>query len=144
GLMGIMARAALEAGGHVIGIIPHHLERLEVALHSISELMLVDTMHERKAMMFSRADVFVVLPGGVGTLDEFVEMTTWAQLGLHAKPILLVNLNGYFRALLAHFDRLVHEGFADPETLTLFEVLPDMPALWARLEGIAVSAPERQ
>ncbi len=144
GLMGIMARAALDAGGHVVGIIPHHLERLEVALHSVSELVLVDTMHERKAMMFTRANAFVVLPGGVGTLDEFVEMTTWAQLGLHRKPILLVNQNGYFRALLAHFDRLVREGFADPDTTGLFEVLPDLDALWTRLESVAARLPTRR
>ncbi len=137
GLMGILARAALAAGGHVIGIIPHHLERLEVALHEIDELVLVDTMHERKAAMFARADVFVVLPGGIGTLDEFVEMTTWAQLGLHDKPILLVDLNGYFRALRDHLEHLVREGFADRETLRLFETLPDMNALWRRLESLA-------
>lgn len=92
GLMGLMADAMLEAGGQVTGVIPHFLKEREVWHHGIQELILTDTMHERKALMADRADAFMALPGGIGTLDELAEIMTWAQLGLHKKPIAVVNL----------------------------------------------------
>ena len=134
GLMGVMARAALAEGGTVVGIIPELLDRLEVGLKTVSEFVLVPDMHSRKAEMFRRADAFVVLPGGLGTLDEFVEMTTWAQLGIHAKPILLVNLEGFFTPLLAYLEHASAEGFIAPRHLRLFTPVADIDALWARLD----------
>ncbi len=133
GLMGVMARAALAAGGHVVGIIPELLDRLEVGLKEVSEFVLVPDMHSRKAEMFRRADAFVVLPGGLGTLDEFVEMTTWAQLGIHNKPILLVNLDGFFTPLLTYLRHASAEGFVAPRHLRLFTVVADVDSLWASL-----------
>ncbi len=133
GLMGIVARAALEEGGHVVGIIPELLDRLEVGLKEVSEFVLVPDMHSRKAEMFRRADAFVVLPGGLGTLDEFVEITTWAQLGLHSKPILLVNLADFFAPLVAYLRHASAEGFIAPRHLELFTIVPDVDALWAAL-----------
>ncbi len=133
GLMGVMARAALAAGGHVVGIIPELLDRLEVGLEEVSEFVLVPDMHSRKAEMFRRADAFVVLPGGLGTLDEFVEMTTWAQLGIHDKPILLVNLEGFFTPLLAYLRHASEQGFIAPRHLRLFTLVADIDALWAAL-----------
>lgn len=117
GLMGRLADGALAAGGQVVGIIPRHLYRIEVRHDEISELHVVETMHERKAEMFRRADAFCVLPGGIGTLDEMVEILTWRQLRLHDMPIVVVNQDGYFepfRALLQHF---VTAGFAQATML---------------------------
>ncbi len=133
GLMGVMARAALAAGGRVVGIIPELLDRLEVGLKEVSEFVLVPDMHSRKAEMFRRADAFVVLPGGLGTLDEFVEMTTWAQLSIHDKPIVLANLDGFFTPLLAYLRHASKEGFIAPQHLTLFTPVADIDALWVVL-----------
>ncbi len=133
GLMGVMARAALAEGGTVVGIIPELLDRLEVGLKAVSEFVLVPDMHSRKAEMFRRADAFVVLPGGLGTLDEFVEMTTWAQLSIHAKPILLVNLEEFFTPLLAYLRHASAEGFIAPRHLRLFTPVADIDALWPAL-----------
>ena len=109
GLMGVVADAALAAGGRVIGIIPRFLEQREVAHRGLSELHVVETLHERKALMHELSDAFVALPGGFGTLDELAESVTWAQLGLHAKPIGLVNVAGYFDGL-----RRVRRGRRQP------------------------------
>ena len=111
GLMGIIADAALAAGGEVIGVIPRHLLDREVAHGDLSTLHVVGSMHERKALMAELADVFVAAPGGFGTLDELCEILTWAQLGLHRKPCGLLNTAGYFDPLLAMFDHAVREGF---------------------------------
>jgi len=110
GLMGALADAALAAGGEVIGVIPRSLASSEVAHTSLSKLHLVETMHERKALMASYADAFVALPGGFGTLDEFFEALTWQQLGFHDKPCGLVNVDGYFDRLLGMLDHAVDEG----------------------------------
>lgn len=111
GLMGVIADEALAAGGKVIGVIPHFLANKEVAHAGLTELHLVNTMHERKALMASISEGFLALPGGYGTLDEFCEILTWSQLGLHHHPIGLLNAAGYFDQLLGFFDRAVEDGF---------------------------------
>ncbi len=111
GLMGTVADAAIAGGAHVLGVLPEVLKNREVAHSGLTELHYVGSMHERKAMMAERADAFVALPGGFGTLDEFLEVLTWAQLGIHAKPCVLVNLRGYFEGLLSFLDHGVREGF---------------------------------
>jgi uncharacterized protein (TIGR00730 family) len=111
GLMGILADAVLEEGGEVIGVIPHSLVTREVGHRGLTDLRVVDTMHERKALMADLADGFVALPGGIGTLDEWFEIWTWAQLGLHAKPCALLDVADYYSPLLAFLDRMVEERF---------------------------------
>ena len=111
GLMGRLARSTLAAGGYVTGIIPNFLVRKEHALTAAQELIVVEDMHERKQAMFDRADAFVALPGGIGTLEELVEQMTWAQLGRHGKPILIANIDGFWRPLLALFAHMHGEGF---------------------------------
>lgn len=115
GLMGAIADAALEAGGEVVGVIPRALQLREVGHSRLTALHVVSSMHERKARMAELADAFVALPGGMGTLDEFAEILTWAQLGLHAKPCGLLDVAGYWRPLVAFFDHAVAEGFIRPE-----------------------------
>ena len=111
GLMGRLARATLGAGGHVTGVIPDFLIRKEHALTAAHEIIVVGDMHERKRTMFDRADAFIALPGGVGTLEELVEQMTWAQLNRHVKPILLADVGGFWRPLLALFAHMRIEGF---------------------------------
>lgn len=111
GLMGMIADAALEAGGDVIGVIPKFLADREIAHTKLTQTHFVKTMHERKALMADLSDGFVALPGGFGTLDEFCEILTWAQLNLHAKPIGILNSLGYFDSLLDFFDQAVQHGF---------------------------------
>ena len=111
GLMGIVARAALEHGGHVTGIMPDFLHDRERLLMDVHELVVVETMHERKHLMFEKSDAFVALPGGLGTLEEFVEQLTWTQLGRHKKPIVLVNIHGFWDPLLDLFDRMTGHSF---------------------------------
>ncbi|MEM7172195.1 MAG: TIGR00730 family Rossman fold protein [Pseudomonadota bacterium] len=111
GLMGHMADSALDHGGHVVGIIPQHLEDWEVGHQGTSEYHVVDSMHTRKKMMFDRSDAFCVLPGGLGTLDETFEMITWKQLKLHSKPIILLNYNNYWDPLLMLIDHQVRNGY---------------------------------
>jgi len=115
GLMGIVADAVLEQGGKAIGVLPHFLRQREIAHEGLTELILVDSMHERKAKMAALADGFIALPGGPGTLEEFFEIFTWAQLGLHRKPCGLLNVNGYYDPLLSMFEAMVREGFMKPE-----------------------------
>lgn len=115
GLMGVAADAALAAGGTVIGVIPRALVDLEVEHRGVTQLHVVETMHERKALMADLSDAFLALPGGYGTLEEFCEVVTWSQLGVHRKPCGLLNTEGYFHPLLDFFDRSVTEGFLKPE-----------------------------
>jgi uncharacterized protein (TIGR00730 family) len=122
GLMGVVADATLAAGGKVVGIIPRFLEEREVAHRGLNELHVVESLHERKALMHELSDGFVVLPGGFGTLDELMESVTWAQLGLHAKPIGIVNVAGYFDELLSFVEGARSAGFipaAHGEILTV-------------------------
>jgi uncharacterized protein (TIGR00730 family) len=120
GLMGAIADAALAAGGEVIGVIPEALATSEVAHNGVTQLHVVDSMHERKALMADLSDGFIALPGGFGTMDEFCEILTWRQLHIHDKPIGLLNVDGYYDNLLALFDRMQHEGFLAPATRALF------------------------
>ncbi len=114
GLMGALARAAHESGAEVVGVIPAPLTTRELMGHKIGELIVVDTMHARKATMASLADGFIALPGGLGTMDELAEALTWGQLGIHAKPIGLLNVNGYYNPILQWIDHGVTEGFIRP------------------------------
>ncbi len=115
GLMRLVADAALAAGGRVVGVIPKQLVASEVAHQGLSELLVVETMHLRKAAMSMRASGYVALPGGYGTWEELLEVATWKQLGLHEKPIVLLNLDGYYDPLLAQVDRAVRHGLMKPE-----------------------------
>lgn len=146
GLMGVVADAALERGGSVLGIIPDFLQRREVAHGGAIELIVTDTMHDRKRRMFEAADAFVTMPGGLGTFDETIEITTWRQLGLHDKPILVCDVQGWARPYIGALRAAVEQGFADPATTNLFEVLPDVSAVLARLAALArpeIGHPER-
>jgi uncharacterized protein (TIGR00730 family) len=133
GLMGLLADAALAANGRVTGIIPSHLRSAELAHPGVSELVVVGSMHERKRLMAERADAFAVLPGGIGTLDEMFEIVSWKQLRLHDKPILLVDVGGYWAPLLALLEHIVDKGFARQQTRGLLRVVPSVPALMAAL-----------
>ena len=135
GLMGIVARAAQAAGGDTFGVIPEHLVRREVGKADLTAYVVTETMHERKKVMFMNAHAVVVLPGGAGSLDEFFEVVTWAQLGLHDKPILLVNVAGYWDPLVALIDHVIAEGFADASLKALMTVVPDTEAALAHLRG---------
>ena len=140
GLMGAVADGALAAGGLVTGIIPDFLRAREVAHPGVTDLQVTDTMHRRKALMFERADAFVTLPGGLGTLDETIEIMTWRQLGLHDRPLLIANLNGWATDLLTLLNSFVTDGFTDASSRALYEVLPDVPAILRRL----VTMPARE
>ena len=133
GLMGALADAALAAGGAVSGIIPHFLQTREVMHAGVEDLTITDSMHSRKQQMFAEADAFLVLPGGLGTFDEAFEILTWRQLRLHDKPILIVDVGGWARPLIATIDAAIADGFADASTRALFEHVPDVPAALTRL-----------
>jgi hypothetical protein len=133
GLMGVVASAALEAGGRVVGVIPHALAQKEIAQEDCTELVVVNTMHERKALMADRAGGFVALPGGYGTCDELFEILTWAQLGIHRKPVALLNVNGFFTPLLAWLDHVVSERLLKPRHRELLLVADTVPELLDRL-----------
>ena len=137
GMMGELADEALAHGGEVIGVIPRQLVEREVAHRSLTDLHVVATMHERKALMAELADAFVALPGGIGTLEELVEMLTWAQLGLHAKPIGIVNVDGYFDGLLAFLQHAVGESFLSRASYGLLSVDSDPEALLDALDRVA-------
>jgi uncharacterized protein (TIGR00730 family) len=119
GLMGTIADAVLAEGGEVIGVIPEALVGRELAHRAVTELIVVRSMHDRKAKMAALADGFVAMPGGYGTFEEFCEIITWAQLGLHRKPCAILNVEGYYDSLLALFDRAVIEGFVHPSNRRL-------------------------
>lgn len=126
GMMGALAESALAAGSRVVGIIPEHLTRTEQAFVQASQLIIVDTMHTRKRRMFDMADAFCVLPGGMGTMDEFFEILTWKQLRLHNKPIVIVDNAGYWTPLLRLTDSILANGFAGSATSTLFAVVDEV------------------
>ncbi len=134
GMMGALADSALAAGGTVVGVIPEHLMRPEVAHQGLTELLVVDSMHTRKRAMAARADAFVVLPGGYGTFEEMFEMVTWLQLRLQATPVGLVNIAGYFDHLLAFLRHAAQQGFIRPQHRDLLIVEPDAAGLIDRLQ----------
>lgn len=133
GLMGAVAEAATAAGAATLGVIPTHLLGRERTGRDRTRLVVTEDMHERKKVMFMNSDAVVVLPGGAGSLDEFFEVLTWAQIGLHGKPILLVDVDGYWQPLLRLLDHVIAEGFADQSLLRHFRTVPDVPALEAAL-----------
>ena len=131
GLMGEVADAVLAAGGTVIGVMPASLSRRELAHTGLSELHIVGSMHERKAMMAELADGFIAMPGGIGTLEELFEIWTWAQLGHHAKPCSLLNVNGFYDGLISFLDSVVARGFVRPATREMLLVAETPAALLA-------------
>jgi uncharacterized protein (TIGR00730 family) len=133
GLMGILADAALQAGGPVIGVIPRSMVERELAHERLTELHMVETMHQRKALMAERSSAFAALPGGVGTADEFFEIVTWRQLRLHSKPTGLLNVAGFYDPLLAWLDRTVSDGFLPANHRGLLHVAADPEGLLDRL-----------
>ncbi|MEP1352750.1 MAG: TIGR00730 family Rossman fold protein [Tateyamaria sp.] len=133
GLMGAVARAAQTGGGDTFGVIPKHLVDWEVGKTDLTSYVVTETMHERKKVMFMNCDAVVVLPGGAGSLDEMFEVLTWRQLGLHEKPVVLVNTHGYWDPLIALVDHVIESGFADADLRDYFTVAPDADAALAIL-----------
>ena len=140
GLMGALADEVLAAGGKVTGVIPRALEGREAAHRGLTELKVVGTMHEREQLMFEMADAFVAFPGGFGTLEEIIEMLTWKQLGIHGKPVVFANIEGYFDPLLAQFDAAIRKKYARPEDRILYAVADSTQAILTMLEGAPVMA----
>ncbi len=133
GLMGQVARSAQTAGAETFGVIPIHLMKQEVGKTDLTRFIITQDMHERKKVMFMNSDAVVVLPGGAGSLDEFFEVLTWAQIGLHGKPIFLLNIKGYWQPLLDLLDHVIAQGFADQSLLAHFIVVSDVITLEAAL-----------
>jgi uncharacterized protein (TIGR00730 family) len=133
GMMGAVADAVLARGGEAVGVIPEFLREREMAHKGLTEMHVVDSMHTRKRMMFDLSDAFIVLPGGLGTLEEMFEMITWRQLGRHAKPIVLISTNDYWAPFEAMVDRVVDNDFAHGRVETYFRVVPDAAAALAYL-----------
>jgi uncharacterized protein (TIGR00730 family) len=133
GLMGILADAVLEAGGSVQGVIPEFLIRWEVAHQGLSDMIVTDSMHDRKRRMFEEADAFLTMPGGIGTMDETIEIISWRQLRLHDKPMLICDVAGSSGPFVTALETAITLGFAAPETRQFYEVLHGVPAVLARL-----------
>jgi uncharacterized protein (TIGR00730 family) len=129
GLMGAVARAAQAAGGDTLGVIPVHLLKMEVGKTDLTRFVVTETMHERKKVMYMNSNAIVVMPGGAGSLDEFFEVLTWRQLGLHAKPIYLLNVKGYWSPLVALIDHVIDQGFADPSLAGFISVVDTVDEL---------------
>ncbi|WP_339864954.1 TIGR00730 family Rossman fold protein [Paremcibacter congregatus] len=136
GLMGVIANSVMTAGGLVTGIIPQHLDEEEVGLKDATDFYVVDNMHDRKRMMFDHSDAFVALPGSIGTLDETIEVITWKQLQLHAKPIVIVNVDGYWDPLLTLIDNCITEEFTSPATRGLFHVVSSVTEVVPYLKSL--------
>ena len=142
GLMGVTATSVLENGGQVVGVIPEFLMSLEVGNPGVTELVMVETMHERKAKMYELSDGFVVLPGGLGTLDETLEIATWKQLQLHSKPIVAVNIDGFWDPLTGLLDHVVSSGFAHHAMPSLFSTVDSVDDVFDA--ALCASAPDRE
>jgi uncharacterized protein (TIGR00730 family) len=140
GMMGALADAAMSAGGAVTGVIPRQIVDLEVGHTGVGDLRIVDSMHERKALMAELADAFVAVPGGIGTLEELIEIYTWSQLGIHDKPCGVLNVRGYYDDLAAFLDHAVQEGFLRAEHRAVLTVAEDPAAL---LDAFAAFTPPR-
>ncbi|XDD46084.1 TIGR00730 family Rossman fold protein [Leptospira sp. WS39.C2] len=143
GLMGEVANGCLAKQGKVIGVIPTFLKRKEIEHIGLTELIQVESMHERKRIMFERSDAFVVLPGGFGTMEEFFEVVTWAQLGLHNKPIVVLNWNGFYDPLVKMFQTMVESGFLKKENLDLVVVLKESDEVLTHLRNYSPSKTEK-
>jgi uncharacterized protein (TIGR00730 family) len=137
GLMGTVARATQSAGGDTFGVIPTHLVRAEVGKTDLTRYVITENMHERKKVMFMNADAIVVMPGGAGSMDEFFEVLTWTQLGLHSKPIILMNVSGYWDPLIALMDHMIAMGFADASLKGLFHITDTAEATLKQLSHTA-------
>src|SRR3954471_23609971 len=135
GMMGAVADAARAAGGEVVGVIPQAIFDLEIGHTGLDDLRVVGSMHERKALMAELSDAFIALPGGVGTLEELFEVYTWAQLGIHAKPLGLIDVAGYYEPLVAFLDHAVDQRFLRSETRALLTVADDLESLLAAFDG---------
>ena len=135
GLMGAVADAALAAGGDVVGVMPQHLVDREIAHRGLTRLDVVATMHERKARMAELADAFIALPGGAGTLDELFEAFTWRQLGLHAKPVAVLDVDGFYGPLIAQLRAMAEQGYLAPSSLQALGVVSDAAGFLAFVEG---------
>lgn len=135
GLMGVVSKAALAAGAPVTGIIPHGLVMREAGNHDLTDLRVVASMHERKAMMAEMSDGFMVLPGGYGTLEEAVEVLTWLQLGIHGKPVVFIDTLGFWQKQMAVFDHMLAEGLLRPEVRPMAMIAPDPEAALDALDG---------
>ena len=133
GIMGILARTVLREGGEATGVIPRFLMELELRHPDLSELVVVDDLHTRKRIMYERSDAFVILPGGLGTLDEAMEIITWRQLARHDKPVVALNVAGYWESLRAVVDNAIRHGFADPDAAALFSVVDTVEDLFSTI-----------
>lgn len=138
GLMGALADEVLAGGGKVTGVIPKALQGREAAHRGLTELKVVETMHEREQLLFELADAFVAFPGGFGTMEEILEMLTWKQLGIHGKPIVIANIAGYFDPLLQQFDTAIRKKYARSEDRILFAIADNTQAILTFLEGAPV------
>jgi uncharacterized protein (TIGR00730 family) len=136
GIMGIVADAVLATGGKVLGVIPEFLTHWEVAHENVTQMIVTDSMHTRKRILYEESDAFLIMPGGLGTFDEAFEIITWRQLRLHDKPILLCNVAGWAEPLVATIDHAITHGFADPACRGLFEVIDSVPAVLERLKTL--------
>lgn len=144
GLMGVVANAVMDNGGEVIGVIPKFLEDLEVGKTDVTEFIVTDDMHTRKHKMFDLSDGFISLPGGLGTLDETFEIMTWKQLQVHAKPIIILDIGGYWSELTDLIDATISKGFASPSAKSLYNVATNTAEVFAALEEAPVPAFEAQ
>jgi hypothetical protein len=136
GIMGVVADAVLDGGGTVLGVIPEFLTQMEVAHAGVTEMVVTDSMHTRKIRLYGESDAFLIMPGGLGTFDEAFEIITWRQLRLHDKPILVCDVEGWARPLVATIDHAIAQGFADPGCRRLFEVIEGVPAVLDRLKSL--------
>jgi uncharacterized protein (TIGR00730 family) len=143
GIMGVVADAVLEAGGSVLGVIPEFLKQAEVEHQGVQRMVVTDSMHVRKTRLYEESDAFLTMPGGLGTFDETFEIITWRQLGLHNKPILLCNIDGWANTLVATIDTAIAQGFAAPTCRNLFEVVDSVPAVLDRLQTLPPSGAGR-
>ncbi|WP_411768874.1 TIGR00730 family Rossman fold protein [Winogradskyella sp. A3E31] len=134
GIMGIVANAVLNDGGNVIGVVPHFLSSKEIIHPNLSELIQTDTMHDRKVIMYDKSDGFMIIPGGFGTMDEFFEIATWGQLGLHSKPIGILNTNGYYDALIEQCKTMVERGFLNQENFDAIVVDTEIEGLLQKMK----------
>jgi len=139
GLMGVIANAVMENGGEVIGIIPKFLDEMEVGKLDVTKLIITDNMHERKSKMFELSDGFISLPGGLGTLDETFEIMTWKQLKVHSKPIIILDVGGYWTELSALINALIFKGFADQGIKGMYQVVSNTAEVFAALNSLSLS-----